>query len=348
MTVMHPKTLRELRARYWSKLEQEGFDQKAIQLVHEVFENSLRTDSRRTYSEIRIQHNKSLAKLRWLEGKRIISQADNHYEVDFSAFALLLCANRRTAVSIRTQTDNWLNAGKRWLDGHRNDHTVAAHLLFGAKAYEDIPPIALTALKLLSFAHGGIHLTGAERRDVLLMDIIFDTPDTLKLAASTLDSMITRPMSFPGTFDLSPSWYGSLKLSKEAYADAEKAIARCDEQPDSAIGSARAALESAFKWIAHDAGLGLPSSPSPGQMLTSCKPALGLDRPHSETLARALANLCYQIGNIRNELSDVHGREPNATSATRAEARLVVGSALLLAAYLMDRREAAKLQGRMG
>lgn len=130
-----------------------------------------------------------------------------------------------------------------------------------------------------------------------------------------------------------------LELAPDAYSNAKNALDRVMREPSSAIGSAKSALESVLKMIVD--GAPLKENPKLTQLITSCQPALGLDGEFVD-LGRAITTLVMRIAEIRNVYSDGHGKAPGQRGATQAEARLVVGTSLLLCDYLLERWEAKR------
>ena len=173
----------------------------------------------------------------------------------------------------------------------------------------------------------------------MISEEIFSIPNVFAAAYQSIKAQcaLRAPSSelLFSAFDLR-----SLALSEETFRNAERALDRLASQPDAAITSARSTLESAFRWIAHQGDKVIANDASFYQMIDICKPLLGLDDEKFYGLTKSIITLCNAVGTLRNHQGDAHGMAPTAIKATRSEARLITGSAVLLAAHLFERYEA--------
>jgi hypothetical protein len=141
-----------------------------------------------------------------------------------------------------------------------------------------------------------------------------------------------EPVSIP--FNLT-----RLLIAPEVHASASKAVSSVASNPDSAVSHARAALEATFKQIL---GPGHPQLKAKlPEQASVIKDLLQLKGEFWD-LGSHLLEAMKAIGNIRNKLGDSHGRGPGEKGATRPEAQLTVGAALLLCEFFLDRWEAVR------
>lgn len=118
-----------------------------------------------------------------------------------------------------------------------------------------------------------------------------------------------------------------------------KALARREADPEGAVTSARTLLESLCKHILEDAkktyreGASLPELYNAAASTLEIAPT---DRtaPIFTTLFTACAEVIRSIGNLRNHLSDAHGRGPFGTMPDWRHAELAVNLSGAMATYL--------------
>ncbi len=135
----------------------------------------------------------------------------------------------------------------------------------------------------------------------------------------------------------------SLLLVEEAHKLATRALSQHQRSPDTAISSAKSALEATLKYIAHAEGIEIPKAIKVPDLFKVCKPLCGLGSNASHLMGRAIASLCTEIAEARNTLGDSHGKSPGAAAPTRPEARFIVGVALHLSECLLERYEANRM-----
>lgn len=134
-----------------------------------------------------------------------------------------------------------------------------------------------------------------------------------------------------------------LLLIADAHEKANRALSQWNSAPDTAISSAKSALEATLKYIAHAEGLPMSGAITIPQLLTLCKPVCGLGSDPSHKMSRSIASLCTEIAEARNILGDSHGKSPGTPAPTRSEARFIVGVALQLSDCLLERYEAYRM-----
>jgi hypothetical protein len=195
----------------------------------------------------------------------------------------------------------------------------------------------LPVLKLMQDGHMGVHYNPGGVEQFAFTDAIYRSRSVVATVWRALDgypfskapSAVLRPVTAP--LEMS-----RLQIAPDAYANANKAIERLNSHPESAVTAARAALEATFKHIL-GVGHSALNLPFPKQV-AACKALLQFDSEFLD-LGRGLAATAIAISEVRNTYGDSHGKSTQDRSPTRAEARLAVGSALLLCDFLLDRHE---------
>jgi hypothetical protein len=135
-----------------------------------------------------------------------------------------------------------------------------------------------------------------------------------------------------------------LAVVKDGPTLLSRSLERLNNEPDAAITSARALMESTLKWIAHDAGHD-PGNKSLDILFDRCMDAIGLDKDTDigvNDLVNGINKALIGLGKLRNKRGDSHGRMPGQPSATRRHARLAVLLSIALSTYFVEAREAAK------
>jgi len=127
-----------------------------------------------------------------------------------------------------------------------------------------------------------------------------------------------------------------------AYKDLEKARERIrDGNPDGAITSSIACLESALRECHVRLGLPLPDGRQVTDLWKSARAALRLEEldptGRSGPLLNTLSGLVAQLGGMRNALGDAHGRDSQSPAASEIVAEIALNTAATLATAVVRR-----------
>jgi hypothetical protein len=338
-------TLKALSLRCDPMLEAGGFSEDRIELLSQVFENWRTGGLKLSIPKLRQKFRAKTLDLDSFESTNVIRRPDaspNHYEPGFIAYCVLLVRNKRSATKLWRDMEHVLKTSKVL---YRADPESTVHPLSAFIGPLRNRENVLDALHLLGAGGAGIQRTnvsGDVEPSVVYDERVFQHRNILELVALNVQAFC-RPtlVQYSLSLDGSALSLEQLALAPEAYTNAEKALARLFSEPDSAISSAKAALESALKFIAHKEGLELSPTASMHQILAACKQSLALQNEYVG-LCRALTSVMNSIAELRNLHGDSHATHPPRPLPTRSEARLVVGTALLAATFLLDRWEATR------
>lgn len=118
-----------------------------------------------------------------------------------------------------------------------------------------------------------------------------------------------------------------------------KALARRESDPEGAVTAARTLLESLCKHILDDAGKTYRKGASLPELYKDASTVLDLapsddTAPIFSTLFTSCAEIVRSVGNLRNHLSDAHGRGPFGTMPDWRHAELAVNLSGAMATYL--------------
>lgn len=120
-----------------------------------------------------------------------------------------------------------------------------------------------------------------------------------------------------------------------------KANARCDSDPEGAITAAKSLVESVCKHILDDLGIKYGPRVDLNELWRKVSLALNLNpSQHDQEVFKGILGSCQNIvngmANVRNALSDGHGRGRTAPRPSPRHARLVVNLAGTMSAFLID------------
>jgi hypothetical protein len=338
----NPKTLRELSEAYLPTLNSFGIDAGSADTLNRIFQNWLLGTDQVPAVNLVYRNIERKAKIEWMLARNLVNQDHGQFVFTFPAYAALLVHRKRAATRLRPAIDAVLKTAAKFLDDDPSRSNVPLAEFFSA-ACDAAPVEDLTrAMALLSTAGVGLHRGGGAAPEEALACFSLEVlayPNTFAATAQYMRTYFSTRAAWP-TLQFSAFSLESLALSEETYRNADKALERLAGHPDAAITSARAALEAAFRWIAHQDGKKIDSDANFYRMLEECKAALGLELPQADGLARAVITLCNRVGELRNVFGDAHGKSPAAAKASRSEARLIAGASVLLSAYLLERWEA--------
>lgn len=336
-------TLAALNERHLGTLHKFGVTERAFDLLAIISIDWVRGVGVAA-AEFRRDHRRDADLLRWLEERRFIaSEGKSPYAPQFNGFCAALVARKRVAVALFGEMKIIVNRALELLDQDplrtqvRFDEFVAP---FSVSAH------TVSALKLLSLASLGIHLnSGSDVQTVQFSEETLRGEKMLSYVSGYLD-MITRASAISSSWlqaagqELNTFSINNLLLVEEAHKHASRALSQHHSAPDTAISSAKSALESTLKYIAHAEGIEVSSAVKLPELFKLCKPVCGLGSDASHKMGRSIANLCTEIAEARNVLGDSHGKSPDAPTPTRSEARFIVGVALHLSECLLERYEA--------
>lgn len=339
-------TLAALNALHLDALHKFGVTERAIELLSIISVDWVQGVGVAA-AEFRRDHRRDDVLLRWLTDRRFIaSEGASPYVPEFNAFCAILVARKRIAVSLFGEMKLIVKRALELL--HREP--LRTHVRFDEfTAHYPLSPLTVPAMKLLGTASLGIYLSSAS--GVSLIQFSEETLKGKKLldyVSGYLD-MITRSANSEHTLlqpkgrELNTFSMDKLLLVADAHEKAGRALSQWNSAPDTAISSAKSALEATLKYIAHAEGLPMSGAMSLPQLLTLCKPVCGLGSDPSHKMGRSVASLCTEIAEARNVLGDSHGKSPAGPIPTRAEARFIVGVALHLSDCLLERYEAHRI-----
>jgi hypothetical protein len=336
-------TVTELKARFSPQLSDWGFSPNKLRLLTAIFENWLEpSGSRMDVRHFRQKHRRSLEDIDWMLGRQYIHSQDgiSAYTPRFSAFAVLFVAGNTRAARIRGVCDHVLKLVRGFLAERGTPLVRPLGTVLDLLTEQD-RELALPALLLMSDCGIGVYLNTPNLTDGALSfsDTIYRHKNATSFLASFLDSYFGQSPRGALFAPTAPLELAHLQLAPDAYQNAQKALDRVLSHPDSAVTSARSTLEAVFK---HVLGEKLPRTAQTFPALVSaCKEPLALGSEF-EAVGRSIGGLANAINDVRDRLSDAHGKKPGSRAPTRAEARLVVGVSLLLSEFLLDRWEVAR------
>ena len=188
------------------------------------------------------------------------------------------------------------------------------------------PPQTIPAVKLLGTASLGIYLNSANGVELIqfseetlkgkkLLSYISGHLGMMTRSANSLHTSMRSTGRDSNTFSID-----KLLLVADAHEKAERALSQWNSAPDTAISSAKSALEATLKYIAHAENIPMASAITLPRLLTLCKSVCGLGSDPSHKMSRSIASLCSEIAEARNVLGDSHGKSPVASVPTRSEA----------------------------
>lgn len=339
-------TLSALNALHLDALQKFGVTERAIELLATISADWVQGMGVAA-AEFRRDHRRDAVLLRWLEDRRFItSNVATPYVPEFSAFCAILVARKRIAVSLFGEMKLVI---KKALELLHKDPLRTQVRFDEFTAQYPLSPQTVPAMKLLGTASLGIYLSSDN--GVSLIQFSEETLKGKKLLGyiSGYLSMITRSANSEHTLpqqtgrELNTFSIDRLQLVADAREKADRALSQWNSAPDTAISSAKSALEATLKFIAHAEGLQMSGAITLPQLFTLCRPVCGLGSDPSHKIGRSVASLCTEIAEARNVLGDSHGKSPAAPVPTRSEARFIVGVALHLSDCLLDRYEAHRM-----
>lgn len=338
---------KQLKATFGPRLADWGLDARRLSVLDAVLGNWLRGDDAEDLEHFRQRMRRKRGQAPALDdlvNRQLVTHGGGgkFYEPKFLGFGLLLAAGSRNAVKLRSVMDILFRLIPKYLDEtpirhHRSSTEVKQQLP------EELRPLLIPAISLLSETSAGISLgsPATPYPDVNFTDAVLRYSSPNQLAWTFLkDYRRTTWPAHVGFPDVSlPFDLTRLQIAAEVHASASKAVSNLSSSPDTAVSHARAALESAFKHV-----LG-PDHPQLKDKLprqaAAVRDLLQLSGEFSD-LGSRLVGVMEAIGAIRNKFGDSHGRAPGDRGATRPEAQLTVGTALLLCEFLLDRVEAVR------
>jgi Abortive infection C-terminus len=339
------KTFADLKALHFKSLTRFGLTKRMVELLS-IISLDLVNGTGVSPAFFHRDHRRDLESILWLQDKQFITARDDRpYEPQFNAFCAILVCRKKVADAlfgqmkrlIRRALDMWQQDPSRLVIPY--DEFVAT---LPASAYN------LPALKLLSSSPLGIHVnTQGDTKTVQFSENTRKGKDLLKYVNSYVE-MIMQPSPFGSSWsqstagELSTFSLSNLLLAKESHKHALRALEQYRSAPDTAISSAKSALESTLKYIAYQEGIEVQNGVKLPELLNRCKQACGLGSEPSHKMSRSIASLCTEIAEARNLLGDSHGKPPGAVSPTRSEARFIVGVALHLSECLLERYDSRR------
>jgi len=337
---------KQLKASFQPKLPYWGMDAPRLKVLEAVLANWLRAEGGEDIPHFRQgsrRHRGHVAALDDLVSRQLVTHggAGNYYEPKFQGFCLLLANGSRTAVKLRSVMDHIFRLVGRCL-AERPLRLQRSMTELRKELPEELHHMVLPAIRLLSETSVGISLGGNTLYpDLAFSDAIDRYTSPTQLAwtflkdyrgISSYPYVGFEPVSIP--FNLT-----RLQIAPEVHASATKAVGSVTSSPDSGVSHARAALEATFK---HILGPGHPQLRGKlPEQASLVKDLLQLKGEFSD-LGSHLLDAMKAIGTIRNKFGDSHGRAPGEKGATRPEAQLTVGAALLLCEFFLDRWEAVR------
>lgn len=334
----------QLKAAFQPKLAEWGVNSMRLKVLDAVLENWLAGDAIEDIDHFRQRQRPRTIELDDLVSRSLVTHSGGgkHYEPKFMGFCLLLVSGNRSATRLRSVMDQLFRLIKSYLDErpirhHRSTTQVRQQLP------EDLRPLLIPAIKLLSETSVGISLGGSNTPypDLAFTDAIDRYSSPTQLAWTFLkDYRGTSSYPFVGVTTVSiPFDLARLQIAPEVHASAVKAVGSLATYPDSAVSHGRTALEAAFKHV-----LGAKHPQIEDKLPRQAAAVRGLLQLDGEfaALGSRLVSVMEAIGDIRNSFGDSHGRAEGERGATRPEAQLAVGAALLVCEFLLDRWEAVR------
>lgn len=317
-----------------------------LKVMSAVLENWLRGNTAEDIDHFRHRHRpRNTREIDELLSRMLVTTSGNgrYYELKFLGFCLLLANGSRVATKLRAQMDDLLRQAKAYLKKPPPNHSQPTTTLL-AKLPEHCRPLLIPAIKLLSETSVGISLaeTNTPYPNINFSDSVFRYASVTKLAWSHLQDYLGSASPYPSQglapifipFDLK-----RLQISSEVHASALKAVNSIAAHPDSAVSHARAAIEATLKHVLGSRSELLEKS-LPRQA-AEVRKLLRLEKEYAD-LGTRLVSVIETVGDIRNAFGDSHGKAPGERGATRSEAQLTVGIALLVCEYFLDRHESVR------
>lgn len=297
----------------------------------------------------RRNHRRDTSLLRTLEDRRFIAtQNTSHYEPQFNAFCVILADKRRVATHLFREMKQIIQSALIQLDRDPMRPVITYDELVSLPSRS---ALTVPALRLLSSSGLGIYFSSTtEVATVQLTEEVFKGKNLLAYVSSYLTMLAQSSLALgPPSKAAAPSIaldtfsIENLLLVEEAHKHAARAISQYRSAPDTAISSAKSALESCLKYIAHQEKLAITASIKLPELFKACRQYCGLGSDATHKMGRSIASLCTEIAEARNSLGDSHGKSPGSITPTRAEAKFVVGVALQLSDCLLERYEAHRM-----
>lgn len=339
-------TLAALNERHLGPLHKFGVTERAIELLAIISAQWVQ-GVEVAAAEFRRDHRRDADLLRLLEDRRFIaSEGKSPYVPQFNGFCAALVARKRVAVALFGEMKIIVSRALELLD----EDPLRTQVRFDEFAAPfSVSEHTVPALKLLGSASLGIHLnSGNDIQTVQFSEDTLRGRKMLSYVSGYLDmiirtSAISSSWVQPAGQELNTFSINNLLLVVEVHKHATRALSQHHIAPDTAISSAKSALESTLKYIAHTEGIKVSSAVKLPELFKLCKPVCGLGSDASHKMGRSIASLCTEIAEARNILGDSHGKSPDASAPTRSEARFIVGVALHLSDCLLERYEAHRM-----
>lgn len=345
-------TMRELVSNHTKTLADFGCDQKTISVLAQIFINWQNKTDSLSVAKFRQKFRSNCSEIDWLLDKQLIVARENtRYQPTFGGYTALLVFQKRVASKLRSPIESAIKNARKYLAEDAERSSLSVESFWGETQIVEPQTELEDALTLLSDAGLGIHWNKSQIEPQLIQfnEGVFEPPNFLsyvnwyvniRFGVNTLaKSMSASQISL----ELTSFSLQNLLLASDAHSQASKSLRRIQAEPDSSISSAKSALEATFKFIASTEAIELPNNATLAQMLKACSSNLALSTNGVQGLTRAITNLCNELSSLRNAYGDSHGKSPGAKAATRSEAKLIVGTSLLLADYILERWEAARL-----
>jgi hypothetical protein len=330
------KTVEGLRERFQPKLSQWKLQGDPLRLLAKVQDNWLRGEGGLDTTHFRQENNKNLDELNHLLSYQYITVAGAYFQPKWLGFCMLLVSGNGRALKLRSVMERVHKAVKRFLEERPLVLTREWPVLENDISSED-RGLLLRSVTLMQEGSVGVNYNPGAQQQFSFSDAIYGYGNVVAAVWHHLEGHSSSPSGFVGLTPVTlPFDLTRLELSKDAHANAVKAVQRLNSHPESAVTSARAALEATFKHI-----LGAKSEaaghPFPKQV-AACRDALKLEKDFVD-LGRSLVSAATAVSEIRNKFGDSHGKASHERPPTRAEASLAVGAALLLSNFLLERWE---------
>lgn len=138
------------------------------------------------------------------------------------------------------------------------------------------------------------------------------------------------------------------KYDEDGVTDAwSKALARCNEDPEGAITSARTLLEETCIHILESAGAELPSKKTLPKLYSTLSTLLNISpSQHSEDdfkqILGGCQNVVERLGGLRNKIGDAHGSGRSRVRPAKRHAALAVNLASSMSVFLIETWQARK------